>query len=194
MNDNATSAPRHRMYNSGSAPRDVFRCPPLGSVQSLDLAQAVVRCDALPAELRDATWAVVRRGVKRFPREIVAELAVLMLRELGAEPREEAAGAADALSPARLLQQLVDRAVALGGAAQPLGLARHVVGALDERLALAGVGGSSSFEPLHVARTLAAYAVYSPPLLLWSRPASLDWLRADVGLVVRCLWNTEPRP
>ena len=194
MNDHATSAPPDRLHNCGPAPRDVFRCPPLGYVQALDLAHAVVRCDALPAALRDATWALVRRGAKRFPRELVEELAVLMLRELGAEPKQEAAEAADAISVARLLQQLVDRTVALGGGAQPLGLARHVVGALDERLARMGVAGSSGFEARHVARTLAAYAVYSPPLLLWSRPASLDWLRADVGLVVRCLWNTEATP
>ena len=32
---------------------------------------------------------------------------------------------------------------------------------------------------LQLATTLAVYAVYAPPLLLWSRTPSLRWLRGD---------------
>jgi hypothetical protein len=186
-------APDHRLHNCGPGTREVFRCARVGTDHPVDLLASLAGAAGFDADLRSIRRAVMagtsaadgERG-GAIPRPLVADLAARLLERIGVAPASEPA-TNDAERAAGLLRQLVGEVVRrewhrpLIGLASDTALSQHEWWAKERLKAL-----PCSLED--VARTVAAYAVYSPPLLLWSRPASLDWLRVDVTLSLRRLY------
>ena len=194
MSSDATTRSVQLLQNSGPDTREVFRCPALGTLQRLDLFSALLCCDVVP---RDQFYAVLRAAddtlptpppmIARIPAENVEAIGLVVLGALGV-----ASSPPSGSCPTERAQEVLRRVVALvkerGWHTTRLGIATHVE--LDpatwrdrERI------GCDRVSVAFLAFTLAAFSVYSPPLLLWTREPSLDWLRVDIHLGLRSLWG-----
>jgi len=163
--------PRHRLHNCGPTSREVFRTPAIGERVTFDLRSALLGWAAGPGALEiPAGWA---DGSDPTPARLVIDAAGRALRELEMElpPAEDGA---DADHARRCLAALVGGLRGRGHLRRLAGIAFHAVREDD------AVGAPERTPAaLQLATTLAVYAVYAPPLLLWSRTPSLRWLRGD---------------
>jgi len=187
-----------RLNNSGyGAPPQTFRCPEIGRCHNLDLLAALAAWPDLAAGDLAALEEAVQRGntpldramlvPARIPAATAASIVGGLLQSLGApgEPvREESAMEAATL----LLGRLVRHVVGLGWHRTLLGLGSPLP--LSPATWRVGEPPAGPLQPSEsVALTVAAFAVFRPPLLLWTRAPSLDWLRVDMRIAIRQLWQ-----
>lgn len=186
-----------RLNNSGyGRPPAAFRCPAIGGTRLLDLYATLAFWPGLaPADLTALETAAAstlspapRNQVTqaRIPPATIASITAGLLHELGTD-----AGIAHqdgtAETAAALVQRLVVEVMTRGwhrtlfGLASPQGIPPHTWRSAEALC-------ESQLPAQPVALTLAAFAVFRPPLLLWTRPPSLDWLRADLCISFRRLW------
>jgi hypothetical protein len=191
----------HRLHNSGPGVREVFRCSPIGTEVRLDLYSAICRCDALSGGqlqgLRQGlrleeppTGPAGGRGtaaLARIPESSIAAIGAAALEVLG-EPLAPPLDGSDADRARPVLRAVTGLVMARGWHTDRLGLARHIVVGRESWNAQQRLG-SDPISAEELAFTLAAFAVYTPPLLLWSRNPTTDWLRVDVYLQLRALWG-----
>jgi hypothetical protein len=201
MNRDDLDRDPHRLHNSGPGAREVIRCAPIGIDRRVDLFQALYGCQEVPRRLvyafrRDAETTMVVQG-KQYPAftsdmgRITPTLAVdvcgVLLAALGVAVPEPA-GAAPHQHARTLLRLLLDHVVEQGWHEVLLGLVTHGSWPPAHWRTPARTGQGRT-TPADAALALAAFAVYAPPVLLWTRTPSLDWVRCDVFLQVRQLWG-----
>jgi hypothetical protein len=185
-----------RLHNCGPGAREIFRCAPIGTTVDLDLARALMGWDAMPWR---RSRAVVsgrytpdesdsNRIDSAFVQSAFVEVCGRVLETLDA-PRPGGA------RMAAMVRSIVAVVLEHGWHRALLGLARHAY--RNPQLWCASSSYARSYKPRcdsrDVALTIAAHAVYTPPLLLWTRAPSLDWLRPSVALHVRCPWKDGAR-
>jgi hypothetical protein len=165
------------LHNSGAAPREVFRTAAIGRVVHFDLAGARDTWDRAGRIAREVGESA--RKVGGVPSVIHACLTAAVLQELGAEVPLVAENEPDAQAR-RLLGVLVETLRGRGALDDLVGLAFH-----EQRTDASTSVVPDEVSTLEMARTLAVYAVYAPPLLLWSRSPSLGWMRSDTLIGLR---------
>jgi hypothetical protein len=177
IDDPTGSAANGRLHNSGAGPREVFRTPSIGKLVTFDLRKALVaRVSRQPGCEGDGEWGIERSPappelVALAARQALIGLGLTSDHEPGGEPAQEARA-----SLAALIAALQKRGLLRGLA----GIASHearVEPVLTRRL--------PEVSTRDLARTLAVYAVYAPPLLVWSRTPSLRWFRGDTVIRLR---------
>jgi hypothetical protein len=201
MTSEPGSPASHRLHNCGPGVREVFRCPPIGGDLRLDLYRALCRC----REVRAAHGGALRPSIPledgrsgsgsempaaalaRIPERSIAAVGVALLEALDGRLPPTRAGA-DAGRAQPVLRAVIAAVMERGWHTERLGLARHAEVERERWNAKARIGCTPvSVEEL--AFTLAAFAVYTPPLLLWSRNPTMDWLRVDVYMQLRTAWG-----
>jgi hypothetical protein len=187
-----------RLHNCGPGPREVFRCAPIGASVEIDLATVLAGWDAMPWH-RSRTIVSRRRDPdeddpvgmdSRFIEPTFVSMCGHVLERLEVP-----------YAPGHDMATMVRRVVAVvlerAWHHDLLGLAGHTM--RDPQVWLLGTGfvrNSTRFPSTStrdVALAIAAHAVYAPPLLLWTRVPSLDWLRTDISLQLRCPWQAGAR-
>jgi hypothetical protein len=176
---------QHRLHNCGPSSREVFRTPAIGRVLTFDLHQA------RQAWQREEVFRqIVRESAAAggTPASLYTCVIGLALREFGVEiplGREEDLRSQTVRALGVLVRTLVER------------------GLVDD---LAGIAAHHRREPgepeplaacpsmLEIARTLAVYAVYTPPLVLWTRTPSMRWMRHDTLITLRRFGAPQPAP
>jgi hypothetical protein len=197
MREDAAAGPDHRLHNCGPSTREVFRCARVGADHQTDILRSLTRCGPLHeqiVEIRGATRMcedpAEREHVDpRIPPEIVSSICTRLMERMDATINVGDM-ANDSECATVLLRSLVGHVVDRGWHRRLLGTASHSQVAPENWWKKPRFSpGTTAVE--EVALVVAAYGVYSPPLMLWSRPASLDWLRVDTLLTVRQLWPEE---
>jgi hypothetical protein len=184
------------LHNCGPSPREVFRCPAIGSTETIDLARVLWGWQEMPWA---QTCTIVSTRVAESaspPADRDRRIAGPQFAAVCARVLEclEASHAPDA-GAAALVRSVVALVLDCGWHRDMIGLAKHT-----QQPVLRWRAGprwpEAPKEPVHsrdVALAIAAHAVYTPPLLLWTRVPSLDWLRCDIVLAVRCPWQSGAR-
>jgi hypothetical protein len=174
---NAPDASQHRLHNCGPVSREVFRTPAIGELVTFDLRRTLLGWAKRRAGLgMPDGWT---DGAVPLPAAVIAAATSRVLSVLGIEPPPHGAGT-DAGHARRCLGALVGLLEEAGLLRDLVGIAFHTVRAAE---APADPARSTSTEEL--ARALAVYAVYVPPLLLWTRTPSLRWFRGDTLITLR---------
>jgi hypothetical protein len=170
--------PQHRLHNCGPSAREVFRTSPVGTVVTLDLVAAL--CGWSGGGDAVAGFLV---GPYEAPPGLIESAAAWALGELAPAAAVDAVTveSTTAARARRHLAHLVRHVVATGLVSDLVGIARD----LPRDPAMPYPTAPSVTQPEHLARVLAAHAVYAPPLLLWNRPPSLHWCRSDHVLELR---------
>jgi hypothetical protein len=178
---------RSRMNNCGpgSNAREVFRTPLLGTAVIFDLRETLsAGCCWIGAALRSTS-------LKTLTPRAIAEMSRALLEHLGIDPPPRLRdGGEDARSQ---LQVLTRQVVASGRARTCVGVAYACARAIQSASTPPGVHGQAAtatqtFRPssaLDVALTIGVYAVFAPPLILWTRTPSLRWFSSNTLIVLR---------
>ena len=180
-----------RLNNCGPSPQEVFRCARVGGRAELDLLRSLRRSRILSPELRELRSAVdaaagEESASTRIPARLIASMAGKVLDALGGIMPD--AEGADPERAKAALGALVRHVTARGAHRGLLGLAAsEAVPAARWWSRARFPAGREAIDD--VALTMAAFAVYKPPLLLWSGAPSLDWMRVDATLAVHTLWS-----
>jgi hypothetical protein len=171
-----THPAQHQLHNCGPVSREVFRTPAIGRLTTFDLRRTLLGWTA-GREGFDlaAAWP---EDTAHVPAPFVVSIAHEVLCELGIEPPSVEVG--EAARARRCLAALVEGLQARGKLRRLVGIAFHAARDDDPVVAPARTPSTLQF-----ATTLAVYAVYAPPLLLWTRGPSLRWLRADTLIMLR---------
>ena len=193
------SAASHLLHNSGPCSREVFRTAAIGERMRFSLGWALLDWRDWGGDQPARLAALVQRRAD-IPPAIAIAAARRALVALGercddhyvSRDRDRATRSACALLT-RLASLLRER-----------GLLDRLIGlASDEELQRPPWrtdpnSAESRFSAEDFARTLVAYSVYAPPLLLWTRPPSLHWWRTGVRITLRrfhgpgCLTSNPP--
>jgi hypothetical protein len=187
---------QRRLHNCGPGAREEFRCAAIGASVDLDLATALMGWDAIP--WRRSRTVVSRRhdadeidpdGIElMFVEDVFVGVCGQVLESLHA-PRPRVPGMAE------IVRSIVALVLEHGWHRELIGLARHAY--RDPHVWRMGPSVAQGLEPRvdarDVALIIAAHAVYTPPLLLWTRVPSLDWLRTDILIRARCPWQDGAR-
>jgi hypothetical protein len=183
MSERIAAEHRFALHNCGAGPREVFRTAVIGGIERFDLqgAHFAWDLDGRVAGILEES-AALDGGI---PMSVAASLTAAVLRELGVgvdvRPDPDRDG-----QTRRLLGVLIETLRRRGELAHLVGIAFH-----ELRTSATSAPAPGSVSALEVARTLAAYAVYAPPLLLWSRSPSLRWMRDDTLIALR-RFDTPP--
>jgi hypothetical protein len=190
-----TSPTQSALHNCGPSPREVFRCAAIGSTDTVDLSRVL-------STWQDMPWAESRRIVSTrvaalhtpprhadlcFAEPAFGRVCACVLECLDA-PRPGDANSGT------LVRGIVTLVLDRGWHRDMIGLARHTSREVGRWRASPPTGTLEA--PAYardVALAIAAHAVYTPPLLLWTRVASMDWLRCDIALIVRRPWEGGSR-
>jgi len=178
LHDDGITAPLAALHNCGPGPRAVFHTPSIGRIQRFDIEEALrawKRPAGGPAPRESAappSGAVPPSTIASLTAAVLADLRV---RTVSLDPAAPPAGEAK-----RLLGVLVETLLERGSLDDLIGIAFHEI-----RTSSHGGSRSPGVSTLALARTLAVYAVYAPPLLLWGRSPSLRWMRRDTLIAVR---------
>jgi hypothetical protein len=177
LRDDAAGAPRSVLHNSGAGPREVFRTPAIGRIQRFDFEAA---CRGWKPAVADIASRASRRAIRdAVTPAAIASLTASVLRDLAiGTPLDSGAAAADEAK--RLLGVLVETLRERGSLHDLTGIAFH-----ESRDSAYRAPGSTGVSTLALARTLAVYAVYAPPLLIWSRSPSLRWMGPGTVIALR---------
>jgi hypothetical protein len=169
----------HRLNNCGPVAREVFRTPAIGMMLTFDLRRTLLG------------WAAGRDGfdveaewpdpLGDAPPALIARLAAAALADLGVEPPGRGIGT-DADHARRCLAALVRQLAQRGRFRRLWGIASHA-----RRVVSARASTEQPASTVTLALTLAVYAVYAPPLLVWSRTPSLRWFNGPLLIHLRRL-------
>jgi hypothetical protein len=177
--DEGTTGALAALHNCGAGPREVFRTAAIGHLERFDLEGAYRAWDRDELVVRTIEESAEAGGGCTMM-SMNACLTAAVLRELGVPvplaPEADRDGQAR-----RLLRTLIDVLRDRGALGDLTGIAFHEQRAPAATQRPAPGSGSA----LEMGRTLAVYAAYSPPLLLWSRSPSLRWLRHDTLIALR---------
>ena len=184
--DGLGSAAPHLLHNSGPGSREVFRTAAIGELVVFALGRALLDWPGWGADEPPRLGRLLRRRAD-IPPAIAIAAARHALVALG-ETHDAAPVPRDQDRAARAACDLLAR---LARALRERGQLDHLVGLASHKEVphAAQPAEGSSEEPrssaADFARTLVAHSVYAPPLLLWTRPPSLHWWRADVRITLR---------
>jgi hypothetical protein len=177
MSERTPAADLAALNNSGAGPREVLRTPAIGRIDRFDVESARHAWDRSSQVVRVMEESTEIGG--GIPMSITTSLTAAVLRELDVEvdvaPETDRDGQAR-----RLLGTLIETLRSRGELDDLVGIAFHEI-----RTSATVSPPPGSVSTLEMARTLAVYAVYAPPLLLWNRTPSLRWVRDDTLIALR---------
>jgi hypothetical protein len=174
------------LHNCGAGPREVFRTAAIGRLERFDLEGARHAWHRRELLVRE-TGESLEAGNRVDPISSTASLTAAVLRELGVPVPLTPETEGD-VQAKRLLGTLVEVLRDRGALDDLGGIAFH-----EQRSQGTQCPAPCIVSTLEVARTLAVYAVYAPPLLLWSRSPSLRWMRNDTLIALRRFDPPAPR-
>jgi hypothetical protein len=151
-----------RLHNCGPTSGEVFRTPAIGRVVTFYAGSALAGWKGEPS-VRDVAHDPVRAAALVLP---------AVLEELGI-PTPSGRGRKEERT-LRMLGALVEALRERGHTHGLVGIASHAWG-----IPYGDPPAQKHVSTLVLARTLGVYAVYAPPLVLWSRTPSLQWLRGS---------------
>jgi hypothetical protein len=167
----------HRLQNSGPTTREVYRTAAIGSLLHFDFDVALGAWDRPGGVVR--TLEESAEAGDGIPATIVTCVTGAVLRELGVDFPVAAERDRDGQAR-RALALLVDTLRARSMLDDLVGIALH-----EHRTATTPTRAAGSVSSEELARTLAVLAVYTPPLVLWTRTPSLRWICHDTLIVLR---------
>jgi hypothetical protein len=169
----------HRLHNCGPVAREVFRTPAIGRVLTFDLRRALLGWAPVRGDLDiEAEWP---DPLGDAPPALIARVAAAVLADRGGEPPVHRTGT-DADHARRCLAVLVEHLAHRGRLRRLAGIASHA-----RRAASPPAATERPVSTNTLALTLAVYAVYAPPLLVWSRTPSLRWFHGPLMIRLRRL-------
>lgn len=183
-----------RLHNSGPVPQEVFRTPAIGTVTYLLLTQTILAWDAWADR---PLYPEKTPLPERLPPAFAHEAARRALVRLG-EPEPRAGVPRDPergkVRACELIAELARVLGARGELADWMGIATCEVLSAPQAMGAANVRTQNPPTDLEVARSIVAYSVIAPPLLLWTRPPTLHRGRKFNRITLRRFGVAAPAP